>query len=316
MTTVPPADSDSPDWTRVHFEVPCLSCGVNLHGTGESRCPQCAIALNWARVLPLEALRCRTCGYQLFGLTQPRCPECGEAFEWGEALGRARQQRVELFETRWWDEPAPALVRTWWLAAVRPGRLWAAYAHAGHARVLPLLLFIALQWLMFAKGWEVVALAADPIMNTLGAGQTPPVRFVYPRHLSPRFDRWLATWQVATFISLLTFVESNRQYGADWRRILRVFVHATVFASMLPALWCILEMLADTSYLFTPRAGPLARRLYDLIETGMLCSGIGVSWLYLGAGYRRHLHMPHAWAVAGLAMIFGFLLTELVFIFV
>lgn len=306
--------SAPPDWSRVPFEVPCPRCGVNLHGRTVPRCPHCGLKFDWAAVLPLENLRCRRCEYHLFGLTEPRCPECGEPFAWPETLIAARLRRNEFFEHRWLD--AAALLRTWGLAALRPRKLWAGYALSGPPKLGPLLLFALLQWLVFAQGWQVVAMAADPLMNLLGRSLNPPMRFIYNFRPADDFFSRMATWYVTTFVALQVFFQSKRRYGIRWQNTLRVWAHATAFASLLPTIWCLLEVSADASLLVAPRAGRIVQRLYLPLQLGVFVIGLVVTWAHLWMGYRRHFGIRRAWGLAAMAILLGYLLTELVMIFV
>ena len=89
-------------------------------------------------------------------------------------------------------------------------------------------------------------------------------------------------------------------------------VHATAFAALTTALWCVLEMLADATLFFTPAAGRiLTRRLYQQIGQGVFLLGLIVTWAHLWIGYRRHLRMPHGWGLAAAALLLGHLLARL-----
>ncbi|HUU84455.1 MAG TPA: hypothetical protein VM243_13220 [Phycisphaerae bacterium] len=171
-----PADAD-PRWDQVPFEVSCGRCGADLRGRSEPVCPQCELAFEWGDVIPLEDLRCAECGYHLKGLTRPRCPECGTSFEWSDPLGAARARRNRLIE-HWRSHPViRTLLRTWWLAAFRPRRLWAEFSIHDPPKVGPLVVFILLQWIVFAVGWPAAAAVVDPVMNGLARWvYTPPAQ--------------------------------------------------------------------------------------------------------------------------------------------
>ena len=98
-----------------------------------------------------EQLRCPNCDYSVFGLTEQRCPECGEAFTWDD-IRRSAAARG-LFEYRWRSEPIRSLLHTWRLAAFQPVSLWRKIGRRDAPNLRPLLVFLAIQCLMFARGY-------------------------------------------------------------------------------------------------------------------------------------------------------------------
>lgn len=325
-----PADSDAtgPDWSRVPFEVPCTRCGANVHGRTGQPCPNCGLRLAWERVLPLEELRCQDCGYQLFGLTSQRCPECGRPFEWPVALAAARIRRIRLFEFLWFSNPVPGFFRSVWLAALRPRKLWAHYDHPIPPRVWPLTVFVLLQWLMLAYGWHAMAGIVDPVMNGISTwldarvpvidrstggvfrGGGRPLTFIYRFRVGPFFVASLLAWYVVSFLALQIFFETKRRLKIGWRDLLRVYVHATVFASLCTAGWCVLEALVDATLFIDPALTGRLDRVYVLLGRGVLAAGVLVTWAHLWIGLRCHLKFPHAGLVAAVSLLLGFLVAN------
>ena len=318
----PPAPL-GPDWSTVPLDVPCLRCGASLRGQAEPRCPNCNTTFDWDEVLPLDELRCLHCDYRLFGLVQRRCPECGRSFTWEEVLPAARSRRNRLFERLWYHDPAGSLLRTWWLAAFRPGRLWAQYSLFDRPKVGPLLVFILLQGLVFAYGWPVMSRLADAGMNGIAGflnnlGWTGrPLRFFYVFRASPGFMPFMAAWYLLTFVSLLFFLQADQPFRVSWRHALRVYAHATAFASLCTALACLLEMLLDTLWFTGPAIGRLLTlRVYQLLAQAVFVLGVTVTWAQLWIGYRRHLRSPYGWLLAAVCLFVGHRLAELVMLFV
>ena len=307
-----------PDWTTVPFAVPCMRCGADLRGRAEPRCPECEAAFSWD-----DLLRCPHCDYRLWGLTQRRCPECGRSFVWDQVLAAARSRRNTLFEGLWYHDPVPALLRTWWLAALRPSRLWAQFSRFDRPRIAPLLLFVMLQWLVFAYGWPVMGWLADAAMNGLAdlleshQWIDRPMRFTYLFRPRRGFLPRMALWYLMTFLCFQLLVQSKIRFRIGWRHILRVYVHATAFASLCTALWCVLEMLIDASLFLGPvTRGLVSARTYLRLGQAVFVLGVTVTWAHIWIGYRRHLQVPRAWGSGAMCLLLGYLLAELVMIYV
>lgn len=252
---------------------------------------------------------CPTCGYAVFGLPQNRCPECGVPFTWEAARAAGQYRRTPLLEHHWREELLPVLLRTWCLAAFHPRQLWAVYSAAPPPEVLPLVLFAVMQAVVFRFGWDALALVIDPAMNTLGAWVERSTQtawtFAYQLRLSGDDLVDVAAWYVATFLSLQIFFESKQRAGAGWRKVLRVYVHASAPAALMTAVWCVLEAGLDMTLFFrgpNPRLDP---RWYDRLGEYVQYAALAVTWLYLWIGYRRHLKMPHGWAIAAVGLFVG-----------
>ncbi len=305
----PDATQTPPDWERIPFEVPCPGCAENLHGTADSLCPHCCVSFEWGAVLPIDELRCSQCNYRVFGLTEPRCPECGQSFAWKDALDAARIPKHLTFEHRWIDEPVPALARTWWLAAVRPNRLWAMHDPMDRPKVAPLLLFMFIQWAVFAFSWTGVGFLADEGVNELARLLDRPAGFSYQFRLGAEFFKLTGAWYVITFLCMQMFVLSKERYGARWKQILRVYVHATAFASLCMLISILLEIAVDLSVVFIPALRGLPFVIYDRLQRGVLLLGVVVTWVHIWIGYHRHLKIPRAWGTSAMCLVLGYLLS-------
>ncbi len=258
---------------------------------------------------PPEHLLCPSCRYGVYGLPQNRCPECGERFAWSQVRSIALTMRGRTFESRWRHDPIKALWQTWCLAAFQPRKLWSVYDRDEATCVWPLLLFLLLQWLLFAQAWPTLAFVVDPLMNRLAEEVAGPgvraQRFVYGFRPGSGFLTHLGVWYVATFAALQVFFQSKKRYGIRWTHILRVFVHATALASFATAVWFMLEWLVDLSLLVRPTR--VSIMLYNRIGQAVFWLGLMMTWAYLWLGWRRHLKIPHGWAVATVALLIGFL---------
>ncbi len=322
----------------------CESCDYILDTQSSQRCPECAHPVDWDAIctraietnrdqfkylwytelsgLPLDNLRCLKCDYRLLGLTAHRCPECGQKFEWDDVVDGALRNSAKLFEYQWYASPAASFAQTLWLGAVRPFRLWKAYSDAPGAKAGPLLFLILIQWLMFARGWQTMALVIDPLMNALGKvlmeRSNAPTIFTYSPHLTQEHLVDYGIWSIGTLLTLQLFVQSNRQYHASWTRVLRVFAHATLFASLCTAIACLFEAALDaTLFAYSwpripgVRVGGIPPSYYVNLHNSAMGLALFSTWAYLWIGYRRHLHIPHGWAIAAVALFVGHLLAQL-----
>jgi hypothetical protein len=339
------------------------------------------LAFEWDEVVPLRDSRCAECGYQLHGLTEPRCPECGTPFSWDDVLAAARSRQNRLIE-HWRRHPIiRTLLRTWWLAAFRPRKLWAQFSVHDPPKVGPLMVFVLLQWLVFAFGWRAMASVVDPAMNGLarwqfsrqaqaqptnpasageslaagtdgpldadpqveaeatldGAEANPssddpatidlagrrqfrgasrrPQRFVYRWRVRRDYLPFAAIWYLGAFGSFQLFIATKRRFRMRWQQILRVFAHATAFASLCTALWCLLEALVDCTWFFiTPPPGVM-NEVYLRLWQGMFVLGVGMTWLCLWTGFRCYLKIPYGWAAAPACLLLGYKSAALIMIF-
>ncbi len=308
------AQSESPDWDRVHFDVPCPACGSRFNGTTEPVCPACQAEFRWHVILPVDKLQCEKCAYQLFGLREARCPECGVPFEWADAVRAARTRGDPLFEFLWFDHPLSGLLRSAGLALFRPRKLWSRYALHVPPRVGPLLLFLFVQGLLFERGWAMIAWCVGPSMNGLSRLLESPIRFVYPFRGGAAFMPFVALTCVASFLALQLLFQTKRQLGIRWTHVLRVFVHATVFASLATMGWCVLETVLDATLWVSPRLVTVSRNSYPGLAQGVYFVALLATWLYLAVGLKRHLNMPHARTASAAALLIGHATAALILI--
>ncbi|MDX9975467.1 MAG: hypothetical protein RBU21_20950 [FCB group bacterium] len=262
-----------------------------------------------------EELRCPYCDYSVYGLPAPRCPECGQTFTWDQARDSS-DANSDLFEHRWREQPVASLLRTWLRAAFCPWRLWNINNQRSRPRLPPLLFFLLLQAVLFAGGWRAMAFLIDPLMNYLGELTTsgrvdalgrsvPPTRFTYDFRMSTSFLENVAIWHLCTFAILLILREMPDRAAPTWRRVLRVYVHATALASLCMALWCVAEACVDAAYFFKPPGWQVSRAVYSYLGDATLWLCLLSTWACLWYGYRWHLRMPHGWAIAAVALFTG-----------
>jgi hypothetical protein len=269
--------------------------------------------LDWEAELPIEHLRCAECSYQLFGLQEKRCPECGTPFEWSEALAVARTRVNRLFEFLWFDNPVPGLMRSMWLAGFRPTKLWAQYDLHARPKVVALLLLILVQWLLFARGWHIIAWMADPAMNGISVWLGSRIRFVYRFRVDAWFLPFMAVVCIVTFASIQLFFQTKRRLGIRWTDTLRVYAHATVFASFCTTGWCILEVLLDATLFFTPALARASVAAYPMLAHTVFAIGLIVTWAHLSIGFRRYLKFPHVLGISAACLLIGHLAGLIVF---
>jgi len=305
QTSPPPG----PDWERISFDVPCTRCGANLRGQSEPLCPTCGLRFDWGRLLPLDDLRCEKCAYQLFALPEQRCPECGTAFHWAEVLAAARSRGSRLFEFVWSTDPLRGFFRSVYLAALRPRKLWAEYHVRVPPRFLPLLLFTVAQWLLFARGWHVVAWLGDPAMNAVATWIGSPLTFVYRFRVGPLFLPSMAMWYVVSFASLQLLFQTKRRLDIRWLHTLRVYAHATVFASLCTVGWCVSEMLLDATLFVSPTLIGASPAAYSLLAQAVFAVGLLATWAHLWIGLHYHLKVPRGWLVAAACLLIGYLIS-------
>ena len=291
-----------PEWERVAFGVPCPRCGADLHGRGEPTCPRCALALDWADVLPVDELRCAHCRYQLYGLTTPRCPECGEAFEWPRVLEAARLERqygcAELFEYGW-RKPVSSAFRTW-LRCWRPKRLWSGLSLSAEPRVKALVVLVLMCLAVHAL--VMFTLAPLPLVVYVAgrdanwAGLRPFLQVAWHAVVSREFVQtcgvfvwYTAVWWLSTLGGLLIFQESRRRHRVRNVHLVRVAVYSVLPALAVPAL-----ALASLGVIV-----PL--RLLDDEESFMFAVPVLAGLLAansIRSAFRWYLRIPGA-AVAG-----------------
>jgi len=271
--------------------------------------------------VPPDQLLCPACDYRLYGLREPRCPECGTAFTWDDVRSAARAGS-DMFEHRFRTQPLRSLLRTWYRAAFWPERVWQRLRALNRPVALPLILFIALQVVVFTHGYEAVARGIEPAMNHVsrwmsGAHATPLWVFTYRMAVDFDFFPRMLAWYVFTLTFMLILGRSASYAGSYWRHVLRIYAHATAFAALCPAIWCLLEACVDASLFFrTPGAGapftlPFNPRAYYYLAQGIFVVAVLVTWYHLRIAYRDYLHVRYAAFAAGLVMLSGYIFADL-----
>lgn len=270
-----------------------------------------------------EHLLCPACGYSVYGLLESRCPECGNAFDWTVVERLATGARNDTFEREMYRSPVQSLLSTWYRAAFWPERIWQRVSPYDRPQIVPLLVFLALQALVFRYGWALMGLVLDPTMNGLagwmiGTGGTAPWRFSYRLNVDFDFFTTMFIWQVATFALMTLFFDRTTCPPPRWPHVLRVFTYGTAFAALCPALWCILEAGIDLTLVFWPVSGnsrqpisPINPYVYILLGQGIYVLAFIVTWMHFREGYRRYLRIPHAWAVSALVLLAGHVFSDL-----
>jgi hypothetical protein len=272
-----------------------------------------------------EQMRCPTCGYSVYGLTESRCPECGGEFSWDDVRRIAEGEDQDLFEHGWKRRPVRSLLTTWYSAAFHPVRLWSRYDLFSRFEVFPLLVFLVLQALLFRYGWDAVARVVDPTMNGfaiwLAQSAVAPWAFTYNIRVLPDFFHVVALWWITTYGVMLLLFDPADKPGSRWLHLLRIYVHATAFASCCFAAWCILEAIVDLGHFFLPLhpvqpVQLIGQRVYTWLGNIVLGLALVVTWANLWVAYRRYLRMPHGWAIAGIALFTGGIAAELIRLFI
>ncbi len=177
-------------------------------------------------------------------------------------------------------------------------------------RVAALVLFMLCQWLVFGYTWFALGSVADPAINGLARYLDRPAGFNYAFRLGPRFFETAAAWYVATFVCFQLFVLSKEKFGIRWQQILRVYVHATAFASLCMLVSIVLEILVDLSMVAFPSLRGMPFVVYDRLQRGILLTGVVVTWAHIWIGYHRHLKVPRAWGTSAMCLSLGYLISR------
>jgi hypothetical protein len=241
--------------------------------------------------------------------------------DWEDVYRAGSGEQTDLLEHAWRREPVRALARTWWRMAWCPHRVWAVLTPHSRFDVRAIVVLVLLQGVVFAYGWWAMAVWLTPLMNGIGAwlagGQNVvPLSFRYVPLVAPDFHLNMALWYVGALLIHCCFFDRTHCPGRRWPHQLRVWVCATAFAALCPAIWCLLEALIDSLHFVVPssatrlRAPLIPRRTYYLLAQGMFAVGVIVTWMHLWEGYRRYLRLPHGWAIAALVLAAGHVLGD------
>jgi hypothetical protein len=77
----------------------------------------------------------------------------------------------------------------------------------------------------------------------------------------------------------------------------------------------VLEAAVDSAYFFMPPGQGVPRFVYRDLGDAMMWLCLLSAWACLWHGYRRHLNMPHGWAIAAVAMFSGSLVPRMIALF-
>lgn len=298
------------------FDVLCRRCGTKLNSLSGDACPTCEVPLNWERLIPVEDLCCRHCGYCVFRSTGNRCTECGERFSWDEVYEAAIASRAKTFERDWPHKPLASFGRTWLQAAFRPRKLWADLSLFDRPNVAAILIIMAVQWVVFYWGWQVIDEVFGRLMTGISNGLGYAVRFYYPYRPRRAFMPMMSRWYLMTFVAFGFFFYSLRKGGVTWRHMVRLVVYSFTFASMGMFLWGIGEVLMDSTilinYAWTGRVGfRIPARCYEYLGQAMAVLVVVVAWVQFWIAIRRHLGLRHGWIVSALCLVLGQLLAQI-----
>lgn len=276
-----------PDWERIGFEVCCARCGYNLRM-----------------------------------LSAPRCPECGLEFAWGEALRQADSESDFLFEHQWRRRPVRSFVVTVW-RSFRPWKFWRSVSIHQRIAAGPPIFLIAcsvglavgiLQLIGHGTTWLLIA-AGGSFGATLW-GQSPRTARVLwalmglvesrGRVLSfaTRFGVEMAVMLAAMVGLILVLRQTLAGCRVRFVQVLRVVAYAAIPVALL-------ETLLRLAALCAPRmmTRPVLNDDYLLLNTALfaaiVAAATAIPAIYLMAGIREYLRLPHAAGIAAAAALVG-----------
>ncbi len=235
--------SPSPDWNAVQFPVGCPRCGTDLRGQSDATCPKCALAFDWADLVPVDELKCATCGYRLFGLTETRCPECGAPFTWSDALLDWHCRQLSIVEYWWKSRFLRSSYRTWRMT-LRPGKLWQTIGLHHVPRLKPLFGFVVLSLAWSWLGWMACDLIGQiveaiyewrmfaPSVSLSDTLFTALSSLKIELTWEPQVVLFLVAWMGALCLSLMLFTQSMRRLGLKLHHLVRVWAYS--FTPWLP----------------------------------------------------------------------------------
>ncbi|MFQ5464074.1 MAG: hypothetical protein ACE5E5_15790 [Phycisphaerae bacterium] len=333
------APIDPPDWSLVRFAVACPRCGRDVHGRTDPVCPDCALALDWSVLAPIEELTCPTCGYHLFGLTQQRCPECGGAFSWEEVVDGFRRRQKPLFEFNWRDAPL-----RWWLRAVgaafRPWKLWRTIDIYDPTAVRGLMVLLAFTLLLSLVVPLLLAFPAHWLLEWLTGLSGAQFFRVRPWPYAPYMPmRWLhlifvrsligacvcLVWLLGALGGLIVLRQSMAACRVRVGHVFRVCTYAVVPLACSPMIEAGFLSLSDTILAWLaidPASSPLKDAVGRLLFS--LNHGFGLPVLVLvllvlstisvATGYRYYIQMRHSWGVALSAQVIAAVTASIVYL--
>ena len=168
-------------------------------------------------------------------------------------------------------------------------------------------MLLAIQIPVFVHGWDAVGFVADIVMNALADWVGMRSGFIYQFRGTFLFFPGMLIWYVTSFLALQLLFQTKKQLNINWKQMLRVYVHASMFAALCPALWCVFEAMFDSTLLFSNAANALPFNPYVMQGRIMFAAAVIITWRQLWLGLARHLQMPHASLVAAFSLLIGYM---------
>jgi len=259
---------------------------------------------NWSK-LEFE-LCCPRCGYNLRLLTLPRCPECGLHFRWDELI-RAKEDfstRPPLFEYHWREHPIRSFSLTVSLC-LQPWRLWRwlPLTAVPSIRPIPFLIVLVLALLaLLSLTARYVWLTRSRLMSTV-----PEYFNNFPWHnwfyglyheIVPPSLLVLIIW-----ISIQVFRQTILRYRVQQRHLLRVVVFCWigVVGSQFVCEFVLSLMAASCFLIYQSRRLP---NYYFQLEWVVDFLPLIILLLSLGFGFHSYLRVRGGWLWALLLLVF------------
>ncbi len=276
-----------PDWNAINFEVGCSRCGYNL------------------RMLP-----------------QPRCPECGLEFDWRDVLDASAWRSEFLFEHHWRNRFFGSWLRTTW-AGLRPFRFWRNVSIHDRIHPGPLWFLLLTSVLWFPVTMNVFAwlgwLAAEAALQVAGDYESMRPLWellnVSRQHVSGLANDlnnlvdevlWTLSFLLAGLVAALAVLCGLRQTIGRCRlrtvQLLRVVAYASTPAFIcLGACFVVVVVVTNTIEQLTSSSVGTCIGFAGMVLL-LACPA-----LFIFAGLRRYLHLPHAALAAFAAALVGLL---------
>lgn len=287
-----------PDWERIEFDVCCARCGYNLRG-----------------------------------LAQPRCPECGLEFEWALALRQAVSESDFLFEHQWRRRPIRSFVVTVW-RSFRPRKFWRSVSIHERIEAGPLTLLLVISVVLipvcvrvvghgsllcirlienynaspywwWRTRWRRVVIVVLNTLTALGVGAAIPLSF------ASRLAIAMAVMMLSVLGVILILRQTLRECRVRPVHVLRIVAYTAIPIALLETLVTMAGIGASRvtgGPYFVPHA-LLADNVWFPLTVVL---SLAIPTIYLGAGLREYLGLPHARAIAFAAALVGLLCRGLV----
>lgn len=269
-----PAEPQSPpDWNDAPSRVDCPRCGYNLYRLTHSRCPECALDVNWTEVMQTARLR-------------------------------AQHDGRLLFELRWRDRPFASWFATLWFA-LRPWELWRRARLTDPIGWRTLVAFtlatgvalLVAQVAMFAIQWILVIHSQFSASPVLMFG--PHVRRFLPSVLRGNAAYVLRSnlpFIFALCVAMMAYRLTVIRHRIRWHHLVRVVLYAWIGAWTLRLL--VIASLWLAEFLWKTWAAPtfvcFPQHVY--LAAAFLPTG----WLLfsMASGFANFLKLRNAWPAA------------------